>query len=256
VRTVSYVLGTALVAVGVALLLSVGAMYAYGAFERVRFERELAETPTAAAVASPPEDAPTSPTRTPTEAPTPVATAARVASTPVSARTPAPTATPRPTSTPTPVILPARRVVAPKIKLDSRIVESTLKDGVWQVPKFVAGHLQGTSDPGKPGNVVLAGHVESISSGNVFADIGHLEPGDRIKLYTDAAEFDYVVAGKLTVKNDDLSVVAPTPEETLTLITCTGNWLPLQRDFDQRLVVVARRVEWSPPVKPTGPGPL
>lgn len=149
-----------------------------------------------------------------------------------------PSPTPRPTAVP---IYPAERIVAPTIALDAKVVEAPIVDGEWTVPKFVAGHLQGTANPLQGSNVVLAGHIESISSGNVFANIGNLKPGQPIQLYTRAAIVRYVVSKVEVVKNNDLSVVQPTPRDELTLITCTGTWLPLQRDFNQRLVVVARR---------------
>jgi LPXTG-site transpeptidase (sortase) family protein len=152
------------------------------------------------------------------------------------------TATPVPTATPTPVISPAERIVAPTIKLDSKVVESKIVNGEWQVPKFVAGHLQGTANPLQGGNVVLCGHIDSISSGDVFASIGKLKPGDGIDVYTRTGIVKYRVAKLIVVPNDDVAVVQNQPEETLTLITCTGTWLPLQHDFDRRLVVVANRV--------------
>lgn len=147
----------------------------------------------------------------------------------------------KPTATPIP-ILPAERIVAPAIKLDSKVVESPIENGEWVVPKFVAGHLTGTPQPLEGGNVVLSGHVQSISSGNVFANIGDLKAGDQIRLYTPAAVVTYRVDKTITVANDDLGVLAASPVETLTLITCTGTWLPLEHDYDQRLIVVATRI--------------
>jgi sortase (surface protein transpeptidase) len=38
-----------------------------------------------------------------------------------------------------------------------------------------------------------------------------------------------------------MAVIQPTGDERLTLITCTGTFLPLQRDYDKRLVVIASR---------------
>lgn len=150
----------------------------------------------------------------------------------------------RPTATPTAVpIFPAERIVAPTIKLDSKVVESPIVNGEWVVPKFVAGHLAGTAQPLEGGNVVLSGHVQSISSGNVFANIGSLKAGDPIRLYTKATVVTYRVDQTKTVANTDLDVLEASPSETLTLITCTGTWLPLERDYDRRLIVVATRID-------------
>jgi sortase A len=84
---------------------------------------------------------------------------------------------------------PAKLVIIPKIGLYAPVVESAIKDGEWQVPKFAAGHLQGTANPGDGGNVALSGHVQSISSGNVFARIDELKAGDHVYLRTDHEEF-------------------------------------------------------------------
>lgn len=237
-RRGSFVLGTGLVTLGAILLLAVGAVYGYGAYEQLRFEQELARTPVPSlpvSAASAEEVTPTPVAMlSPGAAPNPRAPAAR--GEPVGAST-----WPTPDPTPTPVVLPAQRVIIPKIKLDSRVVESPIKDGQWQVPKFVAGHLEGTAHPGQVGNAVLSGHVESIASGNVFANLDKVEIGDRITVVSPVAAYEYVVQEKKVVKNTDLSVVQPTPDETLTLITCTGVFIPATRDYDRRLILVAKR---------------
>lgn len=235
-RIVAYIIGTALLIGGLAILLGVGGLYAMGEIERLRFEQELAATPLVTATPEP------TPSPTPTVQPSPTRSSR---STAVASATPAPTATTPPTATPAP--RPAQRIVAPKIKLDSRVVESPIKNGLWEVPKFVAGHLELTANPGEAGNIALAGHVESISSGNVFANIDGLEVGDEISVFTDREEFRYRVAEKRIVKNNDISVVQPTQVETLTLITCYGTWLPATRDYDRRLVVIAHREPAPPP---------
>jgi len=151
------------------------------------------------------------------------------------------TATPVPTATPLP-ISPAERIIASSIHLDTKVEESPIVADQWVVPKFAAGHLQGTAQPLQGGNVVLAGHVQSISSGDVFANIARLRSGSPIQLYTKTAIVTYVVTSVEIVRNTDLSVVAPSSQEELTLITCTGTWLPLQHDYNERTVVIARRV--------------
>lgn len=149
-----------------------------------------------------------------------------------------------PSATPTPQPVPPRRIRIPKIGVDSAVVEATIQNGEWQVPKFVAGHLEGTANLGTgQGNVVLTGHVQSIASGNVFARIGELRAGDDVFLYGNSTVFPYRVTRSFTVKNKDLSVVEPTESPTLTLITCTGTWDPLARDYTERLVVVAESVD-------------
>jgi sortase A len=157
----------------------------------------------------------------------------------------APTAIPSPTPAPTatPAVTEIRRVIAPSIGLDAPVVFSELRAGEWQVPKFVAGHLQGTALPGAGGNVVLSGHNQSLTSGNVFADIEKLRTGDEVVLRTNAGEAKYRVAGRNVVKNDDVSVVRAGPTEEVTLITCTGTFNVLEQDYSHRVVVWGERVD-------------
>ena len=137
----------------------------------------------------------------------------------------------------------ALRVVAPTIELDAEVVESPLVHGEWQVPPFAAGHLVGTAQPLQGGNVALAGHLQSLARGNVFANLDRLRVGDLVRLDTPHAVVAYRVAKVETVPRDDLEVLAPTSHETLTLITCAGTWLPLRRDYSERTVVVADGID-------------
>jgi LPXTG-site transpeptidase (sortase) family protein len=244
-------LGNSLMAAGVALLFLTGVLYGYAEYERFAFERDLAraerldaatattialqvavETATSDGLAT--ATATAQGRQTPTPAPTAApAAGAAIPATPVPAATPAPP--PPPTATPIPVLM--RRVVAPSIGLDSPVIEAKLQNGEWEVPKFVAGHLQGTGLPGSGGNVVLSGHVQSISSGNVFNKIDQLKAGDEVIVKTNVGDVRYVVEGKNIVKPDDLSVVQANGREELTLITCTGTFNPITQDYDRRWVV-------------------
>jgi LPXTG-site transpeptidase (sortase) family protein len=257
VARVQSLLGSALMALGIGLLALTAGMYGYGEYERIQFERGQAEryrveaatatteslrvayetgvarglaTTTAAAAAA-------------ADAARPSPTAAPPPGTPLPALPPLPTATPSPappTPTPAPVVI--RRILSRAIGLDAEVVESKIENGEWEVPRFVAGHLQGTALPGSGGNVVLSGHVQSIRAGNVFANIDKLKIGDEVRLRTTAGEVVYRVDGKNIVKNDDLSVVRSTTGEELTLITCTGSFNILTQDYSHRWVVWGKRV--------------
>jgi LPXTG-site transpeptidase (sortase) family protein len=232
-------LSNLLIAGGAVLLIGTFGLLGYSRYEQYEINRatsELAPTVPGAWTPSPQPTRVLAPFAEPTSAPptdvptSPVATSLSIPVTP----------TPIPTFTPLP-ILPAERIVANTINLDSKVVESPIVDGQWQVPKFVAGHLVGTAEPLQGSNVVLSGHVQSLSSGNVFSRIGELKPGDPIWLYTPTTMVSYAVSKVTVVPNNDLDVVKPTSSERVTLITCTGTWLPLQHDYNQRIVVIADR---------------
>lgn len=99
-------------------------------------------------------------------------------------------------------------------------------------------HFKGTSLPGKGSNIFIFGHSSTrIGRGayaKVFARLGELEKGDKITIFYKKEEFSYFVFEKIVVKDDEVSVLGPTQEEQLTLMTC---W-PIGTD-KKRLIVKA-----------------
>jgi LPXTG-site transpeptidase (sortase) family protein len=146
------------------------------------------------------------------------------------------------TPTPTP-LRPITRVVIPRISLDAPAVPVGLvnRDGAitWDVPAFKIGHAEETAGAGDPGNAVLAGHVTSRNLSNVFEHLHQLDAGDVVQVFSADQEFEYRVASMRHVGRDDVSVVQPTAAPSVTLITCTGTWLPLVNDYAERLAVRA-----------------
>ncbi len=146
---------------------------------------------------------------------------------------------------PEPTIAPWRpiaRLSLPSIALDTPVVVAPYRaenGGTWDVPPFVAGHAELTGAPGRPGNAVIFGHVTSVTLGNVFQDLDEARLGDLVQVWSDGDLFDYRVVEIRSVARDDVSVVQPTDTPSLTMITCTGAWLPLLQDYSHRLVVRA-----------------
>ena len=233
-RTVFSWMSYMLTGVGIIILLGTGAIYAYGAYEQRQFEQSLEEFRKHAAEQQ--QEQP--PQQSPVESP--------LVTTPAD-----PNASIEPIQlmpvVPVPVVaLEPERIVIPSIAVDSPVVLSKIENGEWVVPKFVAGRLEGTAKPGEVGNVVLSGHVQSISSGNVFARLEELKVGDQVMLYTQEERYLYEVSEIKTVKHTDLTVIQPTREPVVTLITCTGTWLPLARDYSHRRVVVGQLTSVEP----------
>src|SRR5262249_281565 len=77
------------------------------------------------------------------------------------------------------------------------------------------GHLPKTAQPGQPGNVVITGHRDTY-----FRHIYELNEGDEILIQRNAKTFRYQVTGKKIVLPEDVSVIAPSDEARLTLVTC------------------------------------
>ena len=138
---------------------------------------------------------------------------------------------------------PSERLLVPRIEVDSTITDVFRKDGEWPVPKWVVGHLGESPHPGSVGNAVFAGHLHSLSSGNVFARLDEMEIGDELTFVSvDGDRLFRVIEARL-VANTDVTILADRPgKATVTLITCAGTWIPRDNDYDQRRVVVAEEV--------------
>lgn len=101
----------------------------------------------------------------------------------------------------------------------------------WEALKRGVGQHIGSSDPGQTGNVVLTGHNDIY--GEVFRELDQLEPGDEVTIFTAHTAYTYVVTDTLIVNPTDVEVMNPTPNATLTLISC----YPYRVDT-QRIVVI------------------
>jgi LPXTG-site transpeptidase (sortase) family protein len=171
---------------------------------------------------------------------------------------------PSPTPTPTPTPGPPIRVEIPGLKIDRAVVQvGTVTRGEqleWDSDKLFAtssrgdlvGHLEGTANPGQPGNIVLVGHNYNRGLYNwigVFYPLHSLRKGDIINLLNeDDVLFIYQVERVDKVlwrahSTDDMLkhiiYLSPTQDETLTLVTCGGaNFAP----FPSRIYVTAKRV--------------
>jgi LPXTG-site transpeptidase (sortase) family protein len=149
-----------------------------------------------------------------------------------------------------PPSLPFTRIIMPDVSLQADVVPAKLADkggGVtWEVPAFSAGHAEGTAGPGELGNAVLLGHVASRNAGNVFENLDEVRAGDRVQVFSGAQRFDYQVVEVREVARTDASVMRPTGSASLSLITCTGTWLPEIGDYAERLVVRAELADAAP----------
>jgi LPXTG-site transpeptidase (sortase) family protein len=107
-------------------------------------------------------------------------------------------------------------LVVPHLRIATAVVEgddaAALRRG--------AGHVRGTAMPGDGGNVVVAGHRDTV-----FRRLGELQRGDRLRLTTARGVFDYRVSRTLLVRPGDTWVLRRSAA-ALTLITCYPfNWI-------------------------------
>lgn len=82
------------------------------------------------------------------------------------------------------------------------------------------GHIENTAFPGEPGNVAIAGHRDSF-----FRPLRNIQVGDDVLLDTPGGRVRYRVSSFSVVPPTDVSVLKPTPDSTLTLVTCYPFWV-------------------------------
>jgi sortase (surface protein transpeptidase) len=170
---------------------------------------------------------------------------------------------------PGPVILAATRVAAPEpepvagvapveLQVDSVGVDAPIElgavvDGAMQDPSgpWVVSWYDQLGKIGEGGNVVLAGHVDYWNVGPaVFWDVRDLPAGDVIRVVgEDGKNYEYAVqwtqpymADELTPEVIQQDIVGDTGEETLTLITCGGEFNPDTGEYNERWVVRANLI--------------
>ena len=99
----------------------------------------------------------------------------------------------------------------PRIRLDVPVLkgtsDATLDRGV--------GHIEGTPMPGAGGNSGLAGHRDGF-----FRGLKDVNVGDAIELQTLRETQTYRIERAWIVTPDDVSVLDPTPAQSITLVTC------------------------------------
>jgi LPXTG-site transpeptidase (sortase) family protein len=160
-----------------------------------------------------------------------------------------PDATLSPLATPVGTSVPVRLEI-PTLNVDAPIVPVGLEpSGIMASPataQEVGWYLWGAR-PGDGSNAVLAGHVDWKGEIGVFQNLDELSPGDVIVVTNDTQiRYRYIVQEQRVYDVNTAPLVdifGATPQDTLTLITCTGRYDEAQARYEQRLIVRAIRVE-------------
>lgn len=103
------------------------------------------------------------------------------------------------------------RLIAPDLGLSANVLEGS-DDGTLAKG---AGHIEDTALPGEDGNIGIAGHRDTI-----FRPLRRAKVGDEFDLKTSKHVYHYRVTRTLIVKPEDVYVLDPTPQPSLTLVTC------------------------------------
>lgn len=121
----------------------------------------------------------------------------------------------------------------PSLSLQLPIEPVLLKDSTWPTSQTGVSFLENSGKVGSTGNLIFYGH----NWRNLLGNLHKVKVGENIVLHgQNGQNFQYSISYIATVEANDISILADTSDERITLYTCTGF-------LDQkRLVVVAKRV--------------
>ena len=99
----------------------------------------------------------------------------------------------------------------PKIRLEVPVLEGTDELTMDRA----VGLIVGTARPGEDGNIGISGHRDGF-----FRGLKDIREGDGIELVTATGTDTYTIDHIVIVKPADVSVLAPRPRPSITLVTC------------------------------------
>ena len=127
------------------------------------------------------------------------------------------------------------RLQIPKIDLDAYVLEGS---GHKQL-KLGVGRITTSAIPGENGNAVVTAHRDTF-----FRHIVELKKGDEIIVRRNGERMVFAMTGNKIVKPSDVSVLKPTEDPQLTLITCYPTYYI--GPAPERLVVFSKLVSRGP----------
>jgi sortase A len=103
------------------------------------------------------------------------------------------------------------KLIIPRLHAELYIVEGDDLRDLRRAP----GHMIGSALPGARGNCVIAGHRDTH-----FRILKDIRNGDDIVLKTPHGQYLYRVRAMKVVATSAVSVLEPTPDPSLSLVTC------------------------------------
>src|SRR5246500_5590424 len=107
--------------------------------------------------------------------------------------------------------MPVALLRIPKIRLEVPVLEGTDDLTMDRAVGFIAG----TARPGEDGNIGISGHRDGF-----FRGLKDIREGDGIELVSATGTDTYTIDRIVLVKPADVSVLAPRPRPSITLVTC------------------------------------
>lgn len=120
-----------------------------------------------------------------------------------------------------------KAVVIPRLNIDLSVTPSEIKNGYWEVSETSASHGEGSANPGEDGNVVVFAHARE----GFFLGLRGVKEDDTVYILTKSRWYKYKVSEISDVYPTDITTIAPSTSEVLTLFTCSGF-------FDEKRLIV------------------
>lgn len=141
-----------------------------------------------------------------------------------------------------------RRLIIPKLNIDTHIqAVGVTANGTMDVAHSWTdvGWYQYGFLPGAPGNAVIEGHLDTLTSPQaIFYHLGTLVPGDEVDV-VDASgttlRFSVIATSSFPYDADTRSIFSSSTDSRLNLVTCDGTWLKDKHMYTARLVVFTKR---------------
>lgn len=104
-------------------------------------------------------------------------------------------------------------------------------------------HYQGTARPGEVGNAFIFGHSDYYKNKpgqfkEIFKSLNKVKKDDQVVITHGSERYEYKVYRSEIIKDTDFSVLKPSQEEIISIMTC---WPP--GTIEKRWIVQAKRVK-------------
>lgn len=134
------------------------------------------------------------------------------------------------------LLIPSLNISAPVIA----DVDGNDKNAYFKALQSGVAQYKGTAKPGEGSNIFIFGHSSYYwwdpgKYKTIFAHLEDIKVGDDISVWNNQKEYKYKVSKTEVVEPTDVSVLAPTKSEQLTLMTCVP-----PGTAEKRLIVIAK----------------
>lgn len=112
-----------------------------------------------------------------------------------------------------------QKIIIPVHNIDLSIEEAEILNGEWEISATGASYLFQSALPGEKGNVIIYAHNRN----HLFGPLRRIKKGEEVFIKNKKEEvFVYEIVETKVVSPDQIEVLLPTEEPTLTLYTCFG----------------------------------